>query len=260
MVALGLLLGAGMIPAGAASRYDGREVLGDGSELHIGCMWACACPILLRGPVQGGFRITETEPDPLYRNFLVTGVDWKVDETTWQPAMRFTGAGTYRVGGEVAVQHQLVLDLSIDGGTPLHLDSGLVPGGGEFPSFTIDIFRHGPTGPCYDTLVHVVARPAVTGVEDDARGLSLAIAPNPFTGRAALRFVMATSNRVDAGIYDLSGRMVRTLADDVALDAGPHELAWDGATDSGGRARPGLYFARVRAGGRESRAAIVLLR
>jgi len=36
-----------------------------------------------------------------------------------------TGAGAYRIGGEVAVQQEMTLDLDI-AGTARHLDSGLV--------------------------------------------------------------------------------------------------------------------------------------
>ncbi len=77
-----------------------------------------------------------------------------------------------------------------------------------------------------------------------------AMAPNPF--RYSLRFVIAVpeaSGAVDLSIFDLAGRRVRTLAHQV-LAAGSHPFTWDGRTDAGARAGPGMYVARLTGVGR----------
>ncbi len=71
--------------------------------------------------------------------------------------------GTYRIGGEFAVEQQLSLDLRVDAEDLTHFDSGLVAGGGDFPSLDIPISVNG--GVCFDTVIDLHAFPAdgVTG-------------------------------------------------------------------------------------------------
>jgi hypothetical protein len=69
---------------------------------------------------------------------------------------------------------------------------------------------------------------------------------NPLArGDAVVRFGLARGDRVTARIYDVAGRIVRTLADR-NFDPGEHELRWDGADDQGRRMARGVYFTRLR--------------
>lgn len=56
-------------------------------------------------------------------------------------------------------------------------------------------------------------------------------------------------------VYGVDGRMIRRLS---ATSNG--ELLWDGRDESGALVRPGLYFIRVDAGGRQATARVTLLR
>src|SRR5262249_18150781 len=58
-----------------------------------------------------------------------------------------------------------------------------------------------------------------------------------------VRFGVAKAVRVQIGIYDVTGRKVRNLADRV-FAAGEHELHWDGTDDSGAKVARGVYFVR----------------
>jgi hypothetical protein len=78
-------------------------------------------------------------------------------------------------------------------------------------------------------------------------GLSLA-GSNP-ASRAMLRYTLTTPARVSLRIYDLQGRVVRTLVDQDAA-AGSFQAEWDGYGDDGLRAGKGIYFARFTAGDR----------
>jgi hypothetical protein len=71
--------------------------------------------------------------------------------------------------------------------------------------------------------------------------------PNPTRGGAELRLRLAQPTSVHAGIFDVAGRHVRTIADGF-MGAGDHPLRWDGRDAVGLRAAPGLYFYRVRSG------------
>jgi flagellar hook assembly protein FlgD len=50
-------------------------------------------------------------------------------------------------------------------------------------------------------------------------------------------------------IYDVAGRLVRRLVD-VPLEAGRHEVQWDGRDEAGRRLESGTYFFELRLEGR----------
>jgi len=67
-------------------------------------------------------------------------------------------------------------------------------------------------------------------------------------GRSKLRFTLAEPTRVSLQVFDLQGRVVRTLLDrDAAV--GSFETEWDGRDDQGLRAGRGIYFVRLAARG-----------
>jgi hypothetical protein len=85
------------------------------------------------------------------------------------------------------------------------------------------------------------------------------VRPNPAAGRAVFRFGLPARTRVTLEVYDLLGRRVRTLVD-AERSAGWYDLAWSGAVDHGGTAAAGIYFARLRAAGREFHQRLVWLK
>ncbi len=68
--------------------------------------------------------------------------------------------------------------------------------------------------------------------------------PNPFNPLVNARFALNRRARVQAGVYDLSGRRVAELADG-EFEAGEHALFWDGRS-SGRPAAAGVYLLRIR--------------
>jgi len=97
--------------------------------------------------------------------------------------------------------------------------------------------------------------PGVPGVA----GLGLAAAPNPFNPRTHLRFALHRDGAVRVEVFDLAGRLVRVLLDEVR-PAGAVDLVWDGQDDAGRAAASGLYFARVTAGGETASLKMTLVR
>jgi hypothetical protein len=82
------------------------------------------------------------------------------------------------------------------------------------------------------------------GVGDDLLPVVTALranVPNPFQGGTAIRFDMAGPGRVQLLVYDVRGRLVRVVRDQV-LDRGRYEASWDGTGDDGRDAGPGIYF------------------
>jgi hypothetical protein len=84
--------------------------------------------------------------------------------------------------------------------------------------------------------------------------------PNPFAGATEIAFRLGARSEVDAVVYDVLGREVRTLAREVTLEAGRRSLRWDGRTRDGAVAGPGVYYVKVRAGALNWSRAIVRLR
>jgi hypothetical protein len=79
-----------------------------------------------------------------------------------------------------------------------------------------------------------------------AGGLMLALwrpQPNPGSGSTLLRFALPGAGRVKLEVLDLAGR--RLWGREAELGPGAHAVRWQGGTEAGGRARAGIYFARL---------------
>ena len=72
--------------------------------------------------------------------------------------------------------------------------------------------------------------------------------PNPFNPRTAIRFALATTGPAEISIFDVAGRKVRTLVKG-ELEAGSHEVVWDGTDDAGRPLTSGVYWTQLVAGG-----------
>jgi hypothetical protein len=71
--------------------------------------------------------------------------------------------------------------------------------------------------------------------------------PNPFNPGTMIRYSLQEPARVKIRIYDVAGRLVRTLALDSPTDAGLNEVSWNGRNDLGRDVPSGLYFVRIHA-------------
>jgi hypothetical protein len=79
--------------------------------------------------------------------------------------------------------------------------------------------------------------------------------PNPSRGITTVLLRLPHEELVQAALFDLAGRRVRTLTS--ALRSGDVTLAWDGRGDDGNRVCHGLYVLRVRAGSVELRRKLI---
>ena len=68
--------------------------------------------------------------------------------------------------------------------------------------------------------------------------------PNPFVGMTQMDFGLPTAAPVKLAIYDVSGRLVRTLING-ELSAGEHSVQWDRTQADGAPVPGGLYFYRL---------------
>lgn len=77
-----------------------------------------------------------------------------------------------------------------------------------------------------------------------AARLGLRSFPNPFNPRTTFAWTLPEPGVVTVGVYDAHGALVRTLLG-AGLDAGGHEVAWDGRGDDGRELPSGVYFGRI---------------
>ena len=217
-------------------------------SFQVGCWDPCACPVMMRSGLKGTFLLTPSTPGPLFAEYLLCDIDWTVPAVGAGSDIRLRGNGWYRVGGEVAVQHELRLCLTVDGGPAQRFESGLVPGGGAFPAIDIEAAVHGFF--CWDTVVAVHAEPAAAGIAVDGTGVGLRVRPNPAIGPMEIELVLPRSALVSCTVLDIQGRELGVLAPEAWHPAGYHLLRWDGTRRDGSRAPAGLYLMRLRIDGR----------
>lgn len=72
--------------------------------------------------------------------------------------------------------------------------------------------------------------------------------PNPFNPATTIKFTIPKETRVQIAVFDITGRLVKVLVDDV-LPAGEHLTVWDGTDQSGFKVSSGLYLYRMYADG-----------
>ena len=85
--------------------------------------------------------------------------------------------------------------------------------------------------------------------------------PNPFQGNGRVTIAFSTAARGDAKIevFDINGRLVRTVENRV-LEAGDHEITWDGLDDRGRSVASGVYFYRLSSRGETFAKKLVVIR
>jgi hypothetical protein len=88
---------------------------------------------------------------------------------------------------------------------------------------------------------------SLTAVEHDTprSGSHFGLArPNPFNPVTKIPYALGSGGRVRIQVFDVSGRLVRTV-EDATRPAGQHVAQWDGRADNGQDASSGTYFARI---------------
>jgi hypothetical protein len=83
--------------------------------------------------------------------------------------------------------------------------------------------------------------------------------PNPFNPTTAISFSLPSSQHVTLSVFDVTGRLVRTIVDG-PLDAGFKQCRWDGTDAAGDEVRSGVYFYRLTAGKQTLTRKMVLVR
>ena len=91
-------------------------------------------------------------------------------------------------------------------------------------------------------LASTAPRPA-----EHAGASEIQVSPNPLNPEATFSFTMTGTGRVRIGLYDVQGRLVRTVMDEPSVAPGRHSVRIDGRTDQGSPLATGVYFWRLDA-------------
>lgn len=127
-----------------------------------------------------------------------------------------------------------------------------------------------PSGIVHDTVL-VAADQVITITEFDLAGIEIADQtpsafalfpsyPNPFSEVTTIRYSLPSADKVRLRIYDVSGRVVKTLVSAGQQPAGEHSARWKGDNDAGAAVASGIYFYRIEAGAYTETRRMVLLR
>ncbi len=130
--------------------------------------------------------------------------------------------------------------------------------GDNLPAVPVyDLKLHQPTrtlvAGTHGRSMHSIDLDTVTGIgteEIAADGIvsELLNYPNPFRPSTTVAYRLSRPSTVSLSIYDVAGRVVRTL-ESGSRAAGLHEVRWDGRNEDGRAVAAGTYFAALEAGG-----------
>ena len=93
-------------------------------------------------------------------------------------------------------------------------------------------------------------QPGVTAVDENVANAAVPMLmahPNPFHPRTTLTFAVPRPGHVRLSVYDVEGRLVRTLVNE-SRPAGRQSVSWEGRDDSGHSVASGVYLYRMEAG------------
>lgn len=83
--------------------------------------------------------------------------------------------------------------------------------------------------------------------------------PNPFNQETVIKFDLPEDAVIHLAAYTVLGEKVRVLKDGV-LEAGYHQVRWDGRDESGDPVSPGEYVCSLKVGANYHTMKMVLLR
>ena len=83
--------------------------------------------------------------------------------------------------------------------------------------------------------------------------------PNPFNPSTTISFALPENSQVILSIYNIEGKLVKTLLNE-PLEPGYKQSIWDGTDSQGNAVSSGVYFYRLKAGGKVLTKKMVLLK
>lgn len=92
----------------------------------------------------------------------------------------------------------------------------------------------------------------ISTVSDDVVGRRMPLlhqnSPNPFNPQTTISFDLPQEARANLRVFDMSGRLLRTLLNDETASQGRNEVVWNGRDGSGRQVSSGVYFYKLETG------------
>ena len=227
MEAFLLAFDTGMAPA------VGRQITFDGTNNANAALLATLDSLRSQATAGNCELIAKGRIGPTPRGFLYQAGSWKSDVASESPI------ATTALVALASAAHELTitgvppgsgLRIGIDRDRDSFLDADELAAGSD------------PGDPASTPLVAV-------GEPSTPRNALERVAPNPFRASTAISFALARAERIDITVHDVLGRQVRSVARGQNVEAGAHQLRWDGRNDAGQTAASGVYFVRLEVAG-----------
>ena len=117
-------LGLSAFSARADLTFTYTLMAGGAMTQELQCLPPCTCEYhRWTGPMTGTFTITRVVQGPLFDEYAVMNVNFTAMLNGQKVSL--LGTGRYTIGGDFVIQHQLKLNLMVDG-VPQFYDSGMV--------------------------------------------------------------------------------------------------------------------------------------
>jgi hypothetical protein len=115
-----------------------------------------------------------------------------------------------------------------------------------------------------DTILNIPLMPLTVSNEDELLPSGnllpdLKNYPNPFNPETTISFILPEAEFVILSIYNLKGQKVCELYNGI-LEAGNHNLVWNGIDSKGRAVSSGIYFARIESGKRKQSHKMILMK
>ena len=215
-------------------------------------------PVTLNNAISGneqiiGDGVNTTPNDSWNRDFYNarTAIGLSMDEQTLflftvDNAGSSMGLSVYEVAEFLlASPYNVHNALALDGGGSTTLAM-------EDPVTGVDAIRNVPSGAprAVGSNLAVFAIPHATSVPErpQVSGGAAALGPahpNPVHASTRVELVLPRSERIEARVLDVAGRVVKVLASG-PMECCRHRLVWDGTDESGAHVAPGIYLLLVR--------------
>lgn len=186
---------------------------------------------------------------------IVTNASWHTDLVTFNPTTGVKTSTLYSPGGYVLND----IELSPHGELFVADQTATNPGIWIYATANDSLLTPGPidTGlPPFDITFSI---PEFTHTETPPAAALEQNYPNPFNPVTTIRFSVGRTTHVRLSVFDVSGRIVRTLVNGTT-SPGTYDVTWNGMDDAGIAAASGVYFIRLAADGAMATKKALLIR
>ena len=259
-IALLLVASLTLHPPGASAQYDvpyGTVAGGGGMRTGSHIVYDTAGQGAVSGVLAGGsYRVKtgfwylaeiSSTVDVAFNAFSgryaddVVTLSWKVGASS-----PFDGFHVYRAEGEQG-EYLRLTDAPLDPAATSFTDATAMPG--RLYRYKIGAVETG--GETFSLELSVALPPKPLTLYQNY--------PNPFNPSTTIAFFMPRDAHVRLAIYDVSGRLIRTLMNG-PMEAGRRSIDWNGRNDRGAGVGSGVYYYRLETGKKVLTRNLVLMR